>query len=396
MPEEEFPEEDIPEEEFPEEEFPEEEEGEGDGERDLDEEALEDAVDDDGEFDGEGEEDDDDEGLDDEALQDIMNDSAPGSPTGSENERGLDSPGMEEELEEPENEEGPEGEAEAEEQPDEPEDTNDVRMSQLYRQSAVMFSPILTSPLPPSPPPEQDTTSPQDEEPESTDPIRFSHLYRQSINLDMAMTIQSPNSDGGLSAIAESPGMEQGQSFDVPVIMAPVPDFAKRRSERMSARMSTMSQPLSPIAASPLSPRPLATPPPEEDETYDEAEQPQYDPNYDVERAISPEEEYDNYYDEDDEYEPHNQRDSGPGGPQTFDDMNLSPRPGPSPSERYSYHEDLEQGPPMTPFTPNGNRKTLRERMSGWWAQGNGDDQQSSGQPRTPPPPMPYDSGQFI
>lgn len=327
-------------------------------------------------------------GLDDDELQDIiMNDGD--EALGSDLDRGMDSAG----LEEPENEQE-QDEAVLEDQAGEPENTNDVRLSQLYRQSAVLFSPGFDSPLPPSPPPEQDTTIPQNEDPDNTDPIRYSHLYRQSVDLDVAMTLQSPNSDGGLSAIAESPNMEQEQSFDVPVI-APVPDFAKRRSERLSARMSTMSQPLSPIAASPLSPRPPVTPPPEEDEAYnDQADQHKFDPNYDVERAFTPEEEYENYYDEDDEYEPHDQSKSGSSGPQTFDDMNLSPRPGPSPSERYSYHEDLEQGPPMTPFTPNGNRKTLRERMSGWWAQGSGNAQEGSNY--TPPPPMPYDNGQFI
>ncbi|KAL1873495.1 hypothetical protein Daus18300_003858 [Diaporthe australafricana] len=360
-------------------EFP--EDGEGEEERELDEEAFEDGLDEsvpgspigseggsemEGSIEDLQDEEVEEDGLDDDELQGIMDDDeeAPGSPTGSDYERGMASPGMEESPEDLENDQEPDEEVEMDEQPEEPQSTNDVRLSQLYRNSAV-FSPVLTSPLPPSPPPEQDTNKPQDEELDSTDPVRYSHLYRQSVNLDITLSPDSPGSDGGLSAIAESPNMDQGQTFDVPV-MAPVPDFAKRRSERMSSRMSTMSQQLAPIAEGPLSPRPLATPPPEEDEDYDnQAGQPTYDQNYDVERAMSPEEEYENYYDEDDEYEPHGQRDSGPTGPQTFDEMDLS-RPGPSPSERYSYHEDLEQGPPMTPFTPNANRKTLRERMSGW------------------------------
>ncbi|KAK7738347.1 hypothetical protein SLS53_006158 [Cytospora paraplurivora] len=386
------------------------------GDKELGEEQLKDEMDG-GSIDEEGEDlegqesgsaseenDEEDGGLDDEVLEAIMNDDILGSPTDSDYGRSIASPSVEEHPAEANDDPA------QDEQPTEPGNLGTVRLSQIYRQSAA-FSPLPSATPPPSPPPEEEDDNVQPVgELEHTDPIRYSHLYRQSIDLDMAFSMDSPTSDAGLSAIAESPNLEPGQTFDVP-ILAPVPDFAKRRSQRMTARMSMTSQPLSPIAASPLSPRPPPSPPLEADEDYDQ--QHHYDlSNYDLERGLSPVEDiYQNYYDEDDEYQPQEgeqlDHNSGlKGGPQTFDDMKLSPRPGSglSVSSRYSYHEDLEQGPP--PVIPNGsnsnNRKTLLDRMSGWWstaavANGRGSvSAQGLGIVSPPPPPLPYDSGRYV
>ncbi|ROW11872.1 hypothetical protein VPNG_05027 [Cytospora leucostoma] len=313
---------------------------------DLEEKESRDEPDEEEEEDGE---------LDDEELAAIMSDDILASPTDSDYGRGIASSSTEEHPAETSDDPAQDG------QPTEPGNSGTVRLSHIYRQSAV-FSPLPSATPPPSPPPEEEDDNVQPNgELEHTDPIRYSHLYRQSIDLDMAFSMDSPTSDSGLSAIAESPDMGPVQTFDVP-ILAPVPDFAKRRSQRTSARMSTMSQPLSPIAASPLSPRPPPSPPLEADEDYDQ--QHHYDSSdYDLERGLSPVEDiYQNYYDEDDEYEPQDgeQLDHGSGlrgGPQTFDDMKLSPRPG--------------------------------SGLGSVSAQG-------LGIISPPPPPLPYDSGRYV
>lgn len=252
------------------------------------------------------------------------------------------------------------------EQPTGLDSTNPVHLSTMYAQSPILSpldSPSLVAPTGNT---TAETGVESEVDPTHQQPVRFSCLYRQSI--DWGQALDSPFLD---ELTAEDPVDVEGPSFTAPILEA-VPESAKRASQPYSHTLAQVPEQMTPITASPLSPRPPATPPP------DSADKSPYHTN-----PLSPR---DQPTPPPESKEAQGRERCGSGGPQTFDEMNLATQPG-------SQHEDYDGEPARVSSIDirslDAHRRKLSQRFSGWWAGG------ASAGPsrnRTPPPPLPYDS----
>lgn len=215
-----------------------------------------------------------------------------------------------------------------------PIDGEPVPLSDIYMHSPVL--PSFLSPTMSHAQTEEDANADEDDEDlASRPPVRMSMIYRQSIDcsgllLDFLDEVEDKEEDS-----------QQSQA-DLLTVEAP---SSERTTSGLgiSPVLSEISEAQTPGAASPLSPRPLATPPPD----FSDA-------------TVSPK------------------------GPRTFEEMDLGLRPTSPPDSEY----DVGSGGGGQ-GSSTGRRRTLSQRVSGWWAGGAGP---SRAQGPPPMPTRPYDS----
>ncbi|KAJ4414361.1 hypothetical protein N0V82_007969 [Gnomoniopsis sp. IMI 355080] len=287
------------------------------------------------------------------------------------------------------------GEPAAQQDPADLENADPVRLSCLYMQDVGLMS----IPSTPTVPLEDEIPEEGEEEAEEPrEPVRFSALYRQS--LDWSQALDPSMWEDFQDTLPEE---SEEQVFTAPVLQ-PVPESAKRGSHEDLRMLEVDQEPLTPVAASPLSPRPLETPPPDFDHdngTNGYMETPQLvdqmgelskgaDDDADQQRfPTSPRLQPTPPPDQDrapSSIDSNDRRDSR--GPRTFEEMNL-PRRVISPPVTGDDQDESAQGSSSTHIPTHNSRRSISQRFSGWWT-GAG----SSGQvPARPPPlPSPYDS----
>lgn len=278
------------------------------------------------------------------------------------------------------------------------ENADPVRLSCLYMQDVGLLS------YPPTPTVPQEVETPAhaaDEAEEPREPVRFSALYRQS--LDWSQALDSTMWEDFDDAAPEEGGE---QILTAPVLEA-VPELARTQSFGDSGMLEVDHEQLTPVLASPLSPRPLETPPPDFDQEHHGE-----DGNAEAHVPFDhPEERYKGVGDNAQQRYPvsprlqptpppdrdgtpassEGRRDDqwDPRGPRTFDEMDL-PRRSISPPNAGDEQDGPVQGSSSSSQMPtSGSRRSITQRFSGWWSGGG-----SSGQVRAYPPPLPapYDS----
>lgn len=218
----------------------------------------------------------------------------------------------------------------------------------------------------------------QQEDAQPRDPVRFSQLYRQSI--DWQQLLDSPSLKEFNAAVS---GHHDESALTVSTL-DPVPESADVESQAHSQTLTRALEQMTPIAASPLSPRPLDTPPPDSDFERDI----QHDPgtycasdagHSDYSVATGPEQQPQYAFSR---------------GPRTFDEMGLNPQqPSPAsfPCSDSDLGEDAAEGSSASAMPRAGHvsRRSLSQRFSGWWSGGGPAGRRRS---RSPPPPVPYDN----
>lgn len=315
--------------------------------------------------------------------------SIPASPTSTDHDRELD------ELDDyAQDEDEIFGEPALQEHPADLENADPVRLSCLYMQDVGLMS------LPSSPAvPQANETAEEDEaedEVQPREPVRFSALYRQS--LDWSQALDSSMWENDDESLAEE---DEEQEFN-PTILETVPESAKRETREELQMLEVDQEPMTPVAASPLSPRPLETPPPDYGhsnamEAHQLVEEPEElykgaDVNGHQQYSISPRLQPTPPPDQDQSSVNNDSQDDrrDSRGPQTFDEMNL-PRRVISPPNT---GEDDDLGGPSQASNstnmPMHNRgRSISQRFSGWWSGGGSSVQVPA---RPPPLPTPYDS----
>lgn len=320
--------------------------------------------------------------------------SIPASPTSTDYGRDLASPASSQNHDTDGQDEGSIfGEPTAQQEPADIEDTTPVRLSCLYMQDVGLLS------LPPSPTIPQEngaTEQGEEEEEEPREPVRFSALYRQS--LDWSQALDSSMWEDDNESLPEEDGEEQ--MLTAPILQT-VPDLARRGSQEDLHMLEVDQEPLSPGAASPLSPRPLTTPPPETsdvhggleshhlidhpEDLYKGADDPAHQ-QYPLSPRMQPTPPPDYYHAPVSNGDQYDRRDSR--GPRTFDEMDL-PQRVISPTNAGDDQVEPTQGSASTTIPTHGRVRSISQRFSGWWSGGG-----SSGQAQARPPPLPapYDS----
>ncbi|KAJ4397710.1 hypothetical protein N0V93_001945 [Gnomoniopsis smithogilvyi] len=345
------------------------------------------------------------EDADDEEGQDIIDDlyeadvpSIPASPTSTDYGRELASPtSVPDHDEDDQDEDSIFGELVAQEDPADFENADPVRLSCLYMQDVGLMS-IPSSPTVPQEGelPEQGAEEEQEEE-EPREPVRFSALYRQS--LDWSQALDSSMWEDSQDTLPEE---DEEEILTAPLLQQ-APDSSRGGSYADLRMLEADQESLTPVAASPLSPRPLETPPPDFDHENDPhgymdfpqlVEQPGEptkgaDDDVNQRYPTSPRLQPTPPPDQDgapSSIDSNDRRDSR--GPRTFDEMNL-PRRVISPPNEGEDQSGPTQGSSSTPGPTYNGRRSISQRVSGWWS-GAG----SSGQVQARPPPMPapYDS----
>lgn len=288
------------------------------------------------------------------------------------------------------------GEPAPQEDPADLENADPVRLSCLYMQDVGLMS----SPSSPIVPQTNDTAEQNEEEEEEEEqprePVRFSSLYRQSLDWSQALDSSMwENDDESL------PEEDEEQQFTAPILEA-VPESAKRESREELRMLEVDQEPLTPVATSPLSPRPLETPPPDYDHTnameaHQLVEEPEdlykgADDNGHQQYSVSPRLQPTPPPDQDQSSVNNDSQDDrrDSRGPQTFEEMNLPRRVISPPNTR----DDDDLGGPSQASTsttmPMHNRgRSISQRFSGWWTGGGSSAQVPA---RPPPLPAPYDS----
>lgn len=222
------------------------------------------------------------------------------------------------------------------------------------------------------------TLDDQQEDAQPRDPVRFSQLYRQSI--DWQQLLDSPSLKEFNAAVS---GHHDESALTVSTL-DPVPESADVESQAHSQTLTRALEQMTPIAASPLSPRPPDTPPPDSDFERDI----QHDPgtycasdadhsDYSVATGAEQQPQY-----------------AFSRGPRTFDEMGLNPQqPSPAsfPCSDSDLGEDAAEGSSASAMPRAGHvsRRSLSQRFSGWWSGGGPAGRRRS---RSPPPPVPYDN----
>lgn len=355
-----------------------------------------------------GEEDEDDDDDDDEecntdSLSEGNVPSIPASPTSTEHDRELASPTSagDHDYEDDEAEDSIFNELAAqEEESADLENADPIRLSCIYMQDVG----LLSSPSTPTIPQEVDIPEQaENEEDEPREPIRFSTLYRQSIDWSQALD-PSMWEDVDDDTMPEE---SKEQIFTAPVL-PPVPESAKGGSHEDLRMLEADHELSTPIAASPLSPRPLETPPPDSDHDYDDhgdaethylLDQPDelykgVDDNprqrYPTSPRLQPTPPPDHDRAPAGRGSQDDQRDSR--GPRTFDEMNL-PRRVISPPNEGDGEDDPGQGSSSGQMMPAADsRRSISQRFSGWWSGGGGGGSSGQVRARLPPLPTQYDS----
>lgn len=250
-----------------------------------------------------------------------------------------------------------------------------IRLSAIYAQ-VPDFS---TFEMPPSPTITAEVagnlSGPDSEDEEDfarREPVRFSCIYRQSV--DWTQALSSPVLESLRSSISEP---SEEATLSAPILdnsSDPAPGSCQLSSETID----TGAEQMTPVTTSPLSPLPPATPPADHgDKSF----------QHDVSNALStraqptppPETTID---------EVPSQERRGSGCPRTFDEMNLAPRPGP-PAQPEADDIGRSRSPSIDMRGFDAHRRSLSQRLSGWWSGGAAAGPSRS---RTPPPPLPYDS----
>lgn len=266
-------------------------------------------------------------------------------------------------------------EVEQEDQPTGVDTTGPIRLSMIYTTSPIL-SPLGSLP-PPSPPAANinlDAEMEDENAPAPREPLRFSCIYRQSVDWE---ALGSPVW-GDLNAV-------EPEGVNEPVTAVPIMESGQDEANRGS-QMHTEMQMLPALseesrsqAASPLSTRALATPPPEEDHGKGKGLEKHFDTHDDAlsarEQPTPPPELAD--------FQGRSQR--GSRLPTTFEEMDLGRRSASPPH----HNEGSSRGSSVDLRILDTHRRSLSRRLSGWWSGGAAP---GPSRARTPPPPIPYNS----
>lgn len=346
-----------------------------------------------------GEEDVDGEEQDMDDLYEADVPSIPASPTGTDHGRDLASPVPNSDQDDAGQDEEDDifDDLDVQEDPADLENADPVRLSCLYMQDVGLMSSPSSPPMPQASDAAAQNEAEEEEEELPREPVRFSALYRQS--LDWSEALDSSMWENDDEALPEE---DEEQDIAAPVLEA-VPESAKRQENLESLQMLEVDQePLTPVAASPLSPRPLETPPPDYEHNNDMAtqqlvEEPEElykgaNENGPPQYAVSPRPQPTPPPDQDQASVNNDGQDDrrDSRGPQTFDEMNL-PRRVISPPNTGD-DDDLggsSQASTASNLPMRNSRRSISQRFSGWWT-GSGSSAQVPARP--PPLPSPYDS----
>lgn len=318
--------------------------------------------------------------------------SIPASPTSTDHDRELDD--LDDDGQDEDNDIF--GEPAPQEDPADLENADPVRLSCLYMQDVGLIS-SLSSPTVPEASDTAEQNEAEEEEEQPREPVRFSALYRQSLDWSQALDSSMwENEDESL------PEQDEEQEVTAPIVEG-VPDSAKRQSQEELRMLEVDQEPLTPVAASPLSPRPLETPPPDYDhsnaiEAHQVVEEPEElykgaDDNGHQQFSVSPRLQPTPPPDQDQSSVNNDGQDDrrDSRGPQTFDEMNL-PRRVISPQNAGENHDDPggpSQASSSTNMAMHTRGRSISQRFSGWWSGGGSSPQVPA---RPPPLPAPYDS----
>lgn len=320
--------------------------------------------------------------------------SIPASPTSTEHDRELE----DQDADGQDDEDDIFGEPALQDDLEDLENADPVRLSCLYMQDVgLMSSPSSPTVTQANGASEQNEAEVEEEQPR--EPVRFSALYRQSLDWSQALDSSMWENDDD-----DLPEEDEEQELTAPILEA-VPESAKRQSQEELQMLEVDQEPLTPVAASPLSPRPLETPPPDYDhsnaiEARQLVEEPEElykgaEDNGHQQYAVSPRLQPTPPPDQDQSSVSNDSQDDrrDSRGPQTFDEMNL-PRRVISPPNTGDDDDDNAGGPSRTSTSytnmPMHNRgRSISQRFSGWWSGGGSSAQVPA---RPPPLPAPYDS----
>lgn len=264
---------------------------------------------------------------------------------------------------------------EVQEESAEVENADPVRLSMIYAQAPDFLS--LDSPISLNSPSEEaigdtgDDGAEDEGDPAQREPVRFSCIYRQSVDWEQALS-----SPVLRDLYSSTPEPVEGSLSAVPILDS-VPGSATRQSRTSSQMLAMVPEQMTPVAASPLSPLPPATPPAD----YSERSFDHSNPLSAREQPIPPPEA------EHEEIQDQHQDRRGSGCPRTFDEMNLAPRARSPPQPGSS--DSSSPGSSIDLRTLEAHRRSLGRRLSGWWSGGAA---AGPSRARTPPPPLPYDS----
>ncbi|CAN8101678.1 unnamed protein product [Discula destructiva] len=281
-----------------------------------------------------------------------------------------------------------------------PANSDPVRLSCLYKQDiGLLSSSPPTTTLPQEIHDAAETNLANEDEELLRDPVRFSALYRQSLHWDQAVDLaaweEEDDDSDRLSEVCEDESSTDDagmQAVRDPAWSGSPKDLPRLEADHEHTVMAA-------AASSCLSPRPPSTPPPDSPDNNNDSNVSGMDQSKSVLSAIN------------DNFEPHTHLFSprlqaaplprqghssnlsnldmeDPKGPQTFDEMGLSTRAMSPPTV-----ETLEEVPePSSSSTSTSSRKSLSQRVSGWWAGAAGLPGTQLRERPPPLPPAPYDS----